>query len=236
MKKLIIAAGLAVAMLTVYAPMASAVVGTNPVASPDTIYPYVNGGRADVTTITFDAVLDSHLSVFDEVGTLVYQKNAGPDSVTWGGQATGGGLVDPGTYQACIYNDGDDPGLAVEGFCDTVTVVHHDVYFWVDRARNGKAASGINTLGQCKVQPRRVVMRVKCRLDSTVVLRYRIAPPALTSEQTLTGDVSTWANSTDFRGHPATFSTNVGVRLVSGDGYWGRIHKVFKSFYVHEEF
>ena len=70
------------------------------------------------------------------------------------------------------------------------------------------------------------------------MLRYRIAPPALSNpdEQEYTGNTDTWVDSVNFRNGVSAFSADRGVRVVTDDGYWGRIKHVFKQFEVHEEF
>lgn len=237
MKRSLVSLAVALGIVVAFAPLAQATPApTDPTASPDTIYPYVAGGRADCTTITFDSVYDTHLSVFDTDGVLVKQKNASVDSVNWCGEATGGGLVDPGTYQACIYFDLYDPNEPVEGWCAEVQVVHHDDYYWLQKGKKGTATKQVKVAGTCLIAEQSPATLVKCHPGSAAILRYSFKPPVLNSEQTFTGAVASSMNTLDYRNGASDFVTGPGVRVVTDNAYWGKVKRVFKSWQIHEEF
>jgi hypothetical protein len=223
------------------APLAQAVpVPTNPSASPDTIYPYVDSGRADTSVISFSSVEDTHLVVFDDWNSVVFTRNAGTEVVTWSGEATGGGLVPADgngtTYQACIFQDGEDDSIPVEGYCDTVTVVHVDRYFYVDHTKLGREVSVVKTVGNCRITQQRRPLLVKCQRNGAAILRYRFRSPGVSSEQELTGSTYSTVVSDDFRHGLHHQVRPHAVRVVTDDNYWGKVRRVTKSFEVHEEY
>lgn len=214
---------------------------TDPVASPRRVYPYVDGGRADVTTITFNHVPHPVLSVYDLADNLVFQTSIRREAV-WDpriqGDVLGMDLTDDAgrVFRICVNRRGTE--TTGSRYCTKVRVVHVQLDAEVSRTRLGRVFYRKTVDPGCSVRRQDLAVLIDCRAGASAVLRYDMDRPNLTSEQSFLGPATfAWKGRYYRWGDGISLERTVrGSDVIASGGFSGKLSWVKKIWSVRTEY
>jgi hypothetical protein len=214
---------------------------TDPVASPRIVYPYVDGGRPDATTITFNHVPHPVLSVYDLSDQLVFRGSIRGDA-DWNprvdGDVLGADLTDDAgrIFRVCVDRRGKE--TIGNRYCTKVRVVHVQVDSQVSRKRLGRVFYSKTVDRGCAVRRQDLTVVIDCDAGATAVLRYDMDRPSLTSEQSFLGPATfAWKGRYYHWGDGISLERTVrGADVTASGGFSGKLSWVKKIWSVRTEY
>lgn len=238
----VVMAIVASSVLVAVAPTAHAATGfTDPVARPTTVYPYVRGGRTDAAVIAFDSVPHPTLSVYDFAGDLRFRARVRNGSV-WDPRADGDVLGtrltdgDGAVFRVCVNRRGTY--IIGSRYCAKVRVVHVREDVEVSRKRLGRVFYRKTANAGCSVRRRNLAVVIDCDRDGTAVVRYDIARPTLTGEQSFLGPAAfAWRGRYYRWGDGIGLERTIrGAKVTASGGFSGRLSWLKKIWTVRTEY
>lgn len=247
MRRVIVTLTFAALVLGLFAAPASAAPPADVDAAPNTIYPYVNGGRTDSALLTWFA--DGAVDIYVD-GNFIASRGSDVSTFSWNGRQGVSNIAPPThpgnnsnnlgdfnagassqTYQLCVVEKDSAFGDLL-GDCDSVTV--RRVYEVTatnereaQRGRKGRSANKIISAG-CAVKRGKIGLRVNCNPGHARAL-YRIGPAPLgPGEFVVSTDrfVRYWDGGDTSTHADALISNNRRVRVRLLNGFLGQVRRV----------
>jgi hypothetical protein len=214
---------------------------TDPVATPQVVYPYVDGGRPDASRITFAHVPHPTLSVYDPSDQLVFRR-AIRRTAYWNpridGDVLGTDLTDDAgrVFRVCVNSRGAE--RIGNRYCTKVRVVHVQEDTEIAHKRLGRVYYRKIADPGCSVRRTDLAVAIDCDAGATAVLRYEMDRPSLTSEQSFLGPATfAWKGRYYRWGEGIGLERTVrGADVIASGGFSGKLSWVKKIWSVRTEY